>query len=247
MQILELTSTQWIWMMVCALLVGMSKAGIAGLGIFIIPVLALLFGGKSSTGILLPMLCIADVFAVRYYNRHAQWNFLVKLLPWTLLGVGIGVLVGDIISDEVFKEIMAVIIFICLGLMIWQGSRKRIKVPDHWWFSAIVGLAGGFATMIGNAAGPIMAVYLLSMHLPKNTYIGTAAWFFLIINFLKLPFHAFIWGTITWPSLMLDLSMTPAIALGAITGIYIVKKIPERPYRIFIIATTGISAFTLLW
>src|SRR5690606_32479617 len=142
---------------VCATLVGMSKAGIAGLGIFIIPILALLFGGKASTGILLPMLCIADVFAVRYYNRHAQWNFLVKLLPWTLLGIGIGVLVGDLISDEAFKEIMAVIIFICLGLMMWQGSRQRIKVPENWWFSAIVGLVGGFATMIGNAAGPIMA------------------------------------------------------------------------------------------
>jgi uncharacterized protein len=91
-----------------------------------------------------------------------------------------------------------------------------------------------------------MAVYLLSMHLPKNSYIGTAAWFFLIINFLKLPLHAFIWDTITWPSLMLDLSMTPAIALGAFIGIYLVKKIPEKPYRIFIIVTTGISALTLL-
>jgi uncharacterized membrane protein YfcA len=192
------------------------------------------------------MLCIADVFAVRSYNRHAQWNFLVKLLPWTLLGIGIGVLVGDWISDEVFKEIMAIIIFICLGLMIWQDTRKKIKIPEAWWFSAIVGLAGGFATMIGNAAGPIMAVYLLSMHLPKNSYIGTAAWFFLIINFLKLPLHAFIWDTITWPSLMLDLSMTPAIALGAFMGIYLVKKIPEKPYRIFIIVTTGLSALTLL-
>jgi uncharacterized membrane protein YfcA len=224
----------------------MAKTGIPGLGIFIIPILALLFGGRSSTGILLPMLCIADVFAVWYYNRHAQWNFLVRLLPWTLLGIGIGVLVGDLISDEVFKEIMAIIIFICLGLMIWQDTRKRIKVPETWWFSAIVGLAGGFATMIGNAAGPIMAVYLLSMHLPKNSYIGTAAWFFLIINFLKLPLHAFIWDTITWPSLMLDLSMTPAIALGAFMGIYLVKKIPEKPYRIFIIVTTGLSALTLL-
>ncbi len=247
MQILELTSHQWIWIIACALLVGMAKSGIPGLGIFIIPILAMLFGGKSSTGILLPMLCIADVFAVTYYNRHAQWSFLVKLLPWTLPGIGIGVLVGDLISDEVFKEIMAIIIFICLGLMIWQDARKGLKVPDAWWFSAIVGLAGGFATMIGNAAGPIMAVYLLSMHLPKNSYIGTAAWFFLIINFLKLPLHAFIWGTITWPSLMLDLSLTPAIALGALTGIYLVKKIPEKPYRIFIIATTAISAFTLLW
>ncbi len=245
-QILELTSSQWIWIVVCASLVGMAKSGIPGLGIFIVPILAMLFGGKSSTGILLPMLCIADVFAVTYYNRHAQWNFLVKLLPWATVGLGIGVWVGDLISDEVFKEIMAIIIFGCLGLMVWKDSQKHVKVPDNWWFSAIVGLAGGFATMIGNAAGPIMAVYLLSMHLPKNSYIGTAAWFFLIINFLKLPLHAFIWGTVTLPSLTLNLSMVPAIALGAFIGFYVVKKIPEKPYRIFIIATTAISALTLL-
>jgi hypothetical protein len=130
--------------------------------------------------------------------------------------------------------------------MIWQDLRRqKVSVPGGWWFSAITGLAGGFATMIGNAAGPIMAVYLLTMHLPKNHYIGTAAWFFLIINVLKLPLHIGIWHTISTDSLLLNISMLPAIALGAGIGILTVQRIPERAYRVFIIGTTGVSALLL--
>jgi hypothetical protein len=124
-------------------------------------------------------------------------------------------------------------------------KSEHLKIPDYWWFSAIMGFAGGFATMIGNAAGPIMAVYLLSMRLPKNSYIGTGAWFFFVINLFKIPFHIFVWGTITWSTISFDLLMVPALALGAITGFRVVKFIPEKVYRIFIIATTLISSIFL--
>jgi uncharacterized membrane protein YfcA len=109
----------------------------------------------------------------------------------------------------------------------------------------ILGLLGGFATMIGNAAGPVMALYLLSMRLPKNSYIGTGAWFFAIVNISKVPFHIFSWKTINLQSFMLDVIMIPAIATGAILGIYLVRFFPEKAYRIFIILTTVLSAFLL--
>ncbi|WPP52351.1 sulfite exporter TauE/SafE family protein [Catalinimonas niigatensis] len=245
---IELSPAEWGLVIFCAVMVGTSKAGISGAGIVVIPILANIFGGQLSTGFLLPILVIADIFAVYYYNRHAQWKYLLRLLPWTLVGIGIGVWVGDIVSDKVFKEMIAIVIFVCLALMFWQNAQKRkIKVPDEWWFSALAGLAGGFATMIGNAAGPIMAVYLLSMHLPKNHYIGTAAWFFLIINVLKLPFHFFIWQTITLSSLLTNITLIPAIAGGAFFGFFIVKKFPERAFRIFIILTTALSSILLLF
>ena len=243
-----LTPFEWSLIILCAMMVGISKTGVSGAGIVVIPILAGIFGGKLSTDFLLPMLCIADVFAVRYYHRHAQWNYLFRLLPWTLAGITLGVWTGDLVSDTVFKALIAIIIFICLGIMIWQDVRKkRINVPETWWFSAMIGLFGGFATMMGNAAGPVMALYLLSMHLPKNIYIGTAAWFFLVINLIKLPLHFFIWKTIDLPSIITDVAMIPAIALGAVTGILIIKKFPERAYRTFIIVTTLISAILLLY
>jgi len=91
-----------------------------------------------------------------------------------------------------------------------------------------------------------MALYLLSMRLPKNEFIGTAAWFFMIVNLFKIPFHVFAWETITLDSFLLDLTSIPAVALGAFVGITIVKKIPEQYYRWFIIATTALAALMMV-
>jgi len=237
---------EWGLIILCSILIGISKSGISGAGIVVVPVFAGIFGARPSTGILLPMLVVADIIAVIYYNRHAQWKYLLRLLPWTIAGIVLGVWVGDNVNDKAFKTMISVIIFACLALMVWQDVRKRkIKVPETWWFSGLTGLIGGFATMIGNAAGPIMSVYLLSMHLPKNHYIGTAAWFFLIINVFKIPFHYLIWNTIDQQTIVFNASMIPIIALGGGLGILIVRKFPERAYRVFIIVTTAISALLL--
>jgi len=203
------------------------------------------FGGRSSVGLLLPILIFADVLAVGYYNRHAEWKHIIRLLPWALIGITVGVLIGQIISDVVFTRLIAAVVILGIVLMIWQDLQKKVKVPDYWWFSMGLGLLGGFVTMIANAAGPIMALYLLSMRLPKNIFIGTGAWLLLIINVIKVPVHVVIWHTITWHSFLFDVLMIPAIAAGAVLGIWLVKFFPERAYRIFIIASTLFSAFLL--
>ena len=241
----DLTAMQWLIVLLCALLVGMAKTGLSGVGLMVVPLLASVFGGRPSVGLLLPILVFADVIAVSYYNRHAEWKYILRLLPWALIGVGAGVLIGQVISDIVFNRLLAVVVLTGIVLMILQDMRKKASVPDYWWFAMGLGLLGGFATMIGNAAGPIMALYLLSMRLPKNIYIGTGAWFFFIVNVFKVPFHVGIWKTITVQSLLFDVLMIPAIAIGALLGIWLVKFFPEKAYRIFIIATTLFSALLL--
>jgi len=242
----QLNAEQWFWVILCALFVGMAKTGVAGLGMLIVPILATIFGGKSSAGILLPMLSMADIFAVSYYHRHAEWKYILKLLPSTIIGVLIGLYVGNMINDEQFKQLMAVLIILGLAIMIWR-ERKKTKeaIPHNWLFSSIAGLLGGFSTMIGNAAGPVMSIYFLSMMLPKNSFIGTGAWFFLIINLFKIPLHITVWKTIDINTFMLDVAMLPAIMIGAFLGFRLVKHIPEKPYRIFIIVTTALTALKL--
>lgn len=226
----------------------MSKTGVAGIGMLIVPILATIFGGKTSAGILLPMLSMADVFAVSYYHRHAEWKYIWKLLPATVVGVLVGLFVGNIVNDDQFKLMMAIIILAGLGIMVWRERRKSENaIPHNWLFSSIAGLLGGFSTMIGNAAGPVMSIYFLSMMLPKNSFIGTAAWFFLIINLFKIPFHIMVWETIDMNTLALNVAMFPAIMLGAFMGFKLVKYIPEKPYRIFIIATTALAAIKLFF
>jgi uncharacterized membrane protein YfcA len=246
MEWVGLSLTQWMVLVGCGLLIGCAKAGIAGTGLMIVPIMAHVFGGKPSTGLVLPMLILADVFAVRYYHRHAAWKHIVRLIPWAVAGILVGVVVGGQVSDVAFKQIMAVLIFLGIGIMIWRDVRKTASVPRGHWFAPTTGSAGGFATMMGNAAGPIMSLYLLAMRLPKLNFIGTAAWFFFLVNCFKVPFHVFFWKTIRWETLAINLTMAPAIIAGVFLGIRIVKLIPETAYRILVIVTTMVSALLLL-
>jgi uncharacterized protein len=243
----ELSLLQWGVILFCAILIGMSKSGLQGISIVAIPLLAWIFGGKSSTGILLPILIVADAFAVLYYHRHAHWGHILRAIPWTFAGILIALIIGNLINDQQFKRIIAVIIFVSVGLMVWRDlQKKNQKIPTQWWFAALLGLSGGFATMIGNAAGPIFALYLLAMRLPKNEYIGTSAWFFFITNLFKFPLHLFVWKTITFQSLAINLTTIPFVAAGAFSAIWLVKKIPNTFYRWFIILITILSSLVML-
>lgn len=240
-------SFQQIGMLLLAsFFIGMAKTGVHGVSMFAVPILALMFGGKASSGLMLPMLIMADLFAVWYYHRHANWGFLIKLFPSAAVGVLIATFIGNNIDDVLFKQIMAVVIFASLGIMLWMEMSNQKKVPDYLWFAVLMGTLGGITTMIGNLAGSIMALYLLSMRLPKNEYIGTAAWFFLAINVFKVPFHVFSWETITLNSFYLNLLGLPFIALGAYLGVQIVKRIAEIYYRWLVLAMTAIAAIFMI-
>lgn len=229
-----------------AVLIGMSKTGIHGAGMMAVPFLALIFGGQLSSGILLPILCIADVIGVWYYHRHASWYYLRKLFPWAAVGTVVGTVVGEAIDDETFRMIMATIIFLSIGVMIWIERARRVTIPDYKWFAGLTGILAGFTSMVGNLANSVVAIYFLSMRLPKNAFIGTTAWFFLVINWFKVPFHVFAWQTITVKTVLLDLSMIPFIGLGAFLGITVVKRIPDQAYRWFIILMTILAAAFLM-
>ncbi len=230
-----------------AMLIGMAKTGVSGAGMIAVPVMAVAFGGKASTGIMLTILIFADVFGVWHYHRHANWEHLKRLLPFALFGVIVGTLVGNQIDDATFRITMAVIIFMSLGIMLWQESNTKPRVSTSFLFVSSIGIVGGFTTMVGNLAGPVMALYLLAMQFPKNQFIGTAAWFFLAINLLKVPFHVFAWQTITIDSALLTASLIPAVAVGAYLGIWVVNKINERWYRWFVILTTALAAVAMIF
>ena len=229
-----------------AFFIGMAKTGVHGISMFAVPLLAIMFGGKSSAGLMLPMLIMADLFAVKYYHRHANWGYLFKLFPSAAVGVLVGTWLGHGIDDQVFRTIMSIIIFASLAIMLWMEKGSKSIIPDYLWFALLMGLLGGITTMIGNLAGSVMALYLLSMRLPKNEYIGTAAWFFLAINLFKVPFHVFSWQSIDMNSFLLNLICLPFVALGAWWGIWLVKRIPEKLYRWLVIGMTGAAAILML-
>lgn len=243
----EVLLQQWIILFVVALLIGMSKAGI-GFGLMVVPLLAFGFGARESTGLMIPILIVADIYAVKYYHRMAEWKYIFKLLPWAIAGILAGVITGKMISGNQFRILLSVLVI--AGLVIMAGRdlmKKSETVPTHPAFAILLGILGGFGSMAGNAAGPIFAVYLLAMRLPKNSYIGTGAWFYLIINLIKLPFHIWVWKTISPSSLAMDIVVVPAILIGAWSGIRIVKLFSEGSYRGFVIIMTLLSALFLVF
>ena len=126
----DLSVQQWMIVLLSAMLVGMAKTGLTGVGLMVVPLLASVFGGRSSVGLLLPILIVADVFAVGYYNRHAEWKYILRLLPWALIGITVGVLIGQIISDVVFVRLLAAVVIIGIILMIWQDLQKKVKAKN---------------------------------------------------------------------------------------------------------------------
>lgn len=247
LQSYNLTALQWLAIGFAVFLLGLSKSGIKGIGIIIVVILAFVFGEKASTGVLLPMLICADIFAVIYYNRHAQWKYIKILLPWMIVGVLVGVWVGNDISETIFKRLMAIIIIVSVLIMFYTESRQSKKVPTNKLFSSGTGFLAGFTTMIGNLAGPISNIYFLAMRFPKNEFIGTAAWLFFIINVFKLPFHFFVWKTVTKETLVLNSVLIPAVIIGFFIGTKIVKRISNVNYRRFILIVTAIGGVVMLF
>ncbi len=234
-----LTPTDWGLLGFGAMLIGMAKSGLTVVNILAVPIYAAIFGGKVSTAIIVPLLLIGDIAGAFHYHKKTRWSQYIRLLPAALAGLLGGMLLGHRIPDNSFRFVMGIIILVCLVLMVAKDLiNKDLTLPDNMLAHSIGGFTGGFATMVGNAAGPIMSLYLLSMRLPKEVFIGTAAMFFLTMNFLKMPIHLFVWNTMTPATLKVDLIMLPVEIIGFLIGLKIVKKIPEKPFKILILLAT---------
>jgi uncharacterized protein len=231
----------------CAFLLGVSKSGIKGIASLIVTGLALVYGAKNSTGILMPLLLVGDVFAITYYKRHVQKEYIIKMLPWMVIGVLIGVVGGQYITESLFKYGMAIIILFSVGLMYYWENKKDKTIPSHWTFASSMGLLAGFTTMIGNLAGAFSNIYFLAMRLPKNNFIGTAAWLFFIINAFKVPFHIWTWETMNSTSLQISLQLVPFVIIGLVAGVFLVKKIENDSYRKLILLFTAIGGVAILF
>jgi len=248
MQLLFVFSNfNWGLILLSAFFIGLSKAGLRGIDMMNVTMMAIVFGSKASTGIVLPLLCVADIIAVIYYHRHAQWNHFWKLIPWMAIGILVGVYVGKDMNEVLFRKIMAIIIITTVFIMVALEIRKNQVIPTNKFFVANMGLAAGFTTMLGNLAGAFSNIYFLAMRMPKNDFIGTASWVFLVINLFKLPFQIFFWKNITTESLYTDLFLLPSVVIGFWIGAKIVSKIKEDNYRKVVIVLTFLGALAIFF
>ncbi|THU40575.1 sulfite exporter TauE/SafE family protein [Niastella caeni] len=236
------STTSLLLIALSAFIIGLSKAGLKGIDMLNVTIMTIVFGGKASTGIVLPLLCVADILAVKFYHRHAKWEHVFKLMPWMVIGILVGVFVGKDLNEAIFRKIMATIIVLTVVIILIIEFRKTVIIPGNKAFTASMGLVSGFTTMLGNLAGAFSNLYFLAMRLPKNDFIGTGAWIFLIINLFKLPFQVFYWKNITATSLLTDLALVPFLILGFWCGLKLVARIKDDLYRQVVIVLTLIGA-----
>ena len=233
--------------LLAAFILGISKAGLKGMGLVVVALLAHAYGSKASTGILVPLLLVGDVFSVIYYNRYVKWKYLIRFLPAMIVGVLIAVVTGRNLDENSFKYWMAIVILISVAILFWYDLKKDQTFPKNPIFAGIMGIAAGFATMIGNLAGAFANIFFLATQMPKNQIIGTAAWLFLIINLFKVPFHIWSWQTINTESLLIDLYLFPAVIIGFFVGLKIVNYISESWYRKILLVATAIGAIFIVF
>ncbi len=243
----SLSTLDVVWLAIGALGIGFSKSGFPGVSMLHVVLYAIVFGTLDSTGVLLPMLVVGDLCAIGVFGRKADWAHFRRLLPPTLLGILAGWLLMDRLDESVFRVLVGVIIFVLTGVQVAKQWRPTMweAVPHAPWFAVTLGLLAGLTTMLANAAGPVVALYLLAVNLPKWELIGTSAWLFLVLNVLKLPLSYHL-GLITTDSLTVNAVFAPAIPLGMLAGRWLVHRVPQRWFNSILLAFTAIAAAKLM-
>jgi uncharacterized membrane protein YfcA len=240
---------QWVLLYVAATISGFSKTGIPGISILSVSIFAVVLPAKASTGVVLPMLIFADVFAYFVYRRNLEWRRVGRLLPWAGVGLVLGWLTLGYVDNRQATRLIGAIIALMLVLHAWRRAAQAKATeasPPPAWFGPFIGVFAGLSTMVANAAGPVMTLYLLAMRLPKLEFLGTSAAFFLLINWIKVPFIAQL-GLINHDSLQLNLYLLPAVALGALGGRPVVRRVNQKLFENVALVFAAAAAVRLLW
>lgn len=243
---------QWSALALAALCVGISKGGLSGMGFLHVVIFAqVLPSTRQSTGFVLPLLIFGDMVAVLNYRKHTEWSHLWKLFPWTAAGVLAGYFAMGRINDRQAAKLIGLIVLALVIFHLWRRRQAKLAGPgvelEHgWWFAPMIGVLAGFTTLVANAAGPLMAVYLLAMHLPKLAFVGTGAVFFMLLNWFKVPFMVNL-GLITADSVKFNLVLLPAVLVGTFFGRWLLTRINQKWFENLALGLSAVGALRLLW
>ncbi|MEV5355444.1 sulfite exporter TauE/SafE family protein [Streptomyces sp. NPDC093516] len=252
MTLWHITGWEFAALAFAALLVGFSKTAVSGANTVSLAVFAAVLPARASTGVLLPILIAGDLLAVATYRRHAHWPTLWRLFPAVAAGVVVGTVFLLWADDAVVRTSIGAILLLMAAVTVYRRRTAdaeeepesvttrpgRLKARSY-------GVLGGFTTMVANAGGPVMSMYLLSAGFRKLGFLGTSAFFFLIVNVSKLPFSAGL-GLIDGRSLLLDLALVVFVVPGALLGKWAVDRINQRLFEQLVIAATVLGGLQLL-
>ena len=251
----DLSWLDWAVLAGAVVAIGFAKTAVSGTGSLAVAAFALVLPARESTGTILPLLILGDLFAIGFYRRHTDWGLIRRLVPWVGIGIVGGAGFVAAVDDTVMRRTIGLVLLVLtVGQLVTGGGRlaRWLGPPQdgspstgHRWAAAVAGVAAGFVTMVANAAGAVMTVYLLLSGLAMLEFLGTAAWFFFLVNVAKLPFSIGL-GLVVPGSLLLDLVLAPLVAVGAFGGLWLVRRMDEDQFERAVLALAALSAVPLL-
>jgi uncharacterized membrane protein YfcA len=251
----DLSWLDWAVLAGAVVAIGFAKTAVSGTGSLAVAGFALVLPARESTGTILPLLILGDLFAIGFYRRHTDWGLIRRLLPWVGIGIVGGAAFVAAVDDAVMRRTIGLVLLVLtVGQLVPRGGRltRWLGPPrgggpstGHRWAAAVAGVAAGFVTMVANAAGAVMTVYLLLSGLAMLEFLGTAAWFFFLVNLAKLPFSIGL-GLVVPGSLLLDLVLAPLVAVGAFGGLWLVRRLDEDQFEKAVLTLAALSAVPLL-
>lgn len=237
------STLQWILLLIASMCVGISRTSIIAIGglssaIFIIAINNI----SVAAGIALPLLIVGDLIAIIYYRKHIYWKVILPLFPWIMMGVIIAHFTEAYLNADIIKKIVA---YFLLGFLVLSFIKIEKLKNNYTWLAGFFGIIAGFTSMLANAAGPIMSIYLLLKKVDKIVFVSSSAWFFAFMNIFKLFFRISS-STINKASLLVDIKLVGAVLLGAYIGTWFIKIIPEKAFKNLVMILTFIVTIQLL-
>ena len=243
----------WAWaaLGLAAITIGISKTALPGGNILAIALFAAVLPARTSTAAMLLLLIIGDMFALIAYRRHANWPTILRLAPAVVLGLLAGFAFLALTGDSLVRRAIGVILLVMITVTLWRRWRQnRADAAERErggiLLAGTYGTLGGFTTMVANAGGPVMAMYFLATRTPVQVFLGTSAWFFAIINLIKVPFLAGL-GLFSPSVLLMDAALAPLVMIGALIGLAVAKRLDQRLFDRIVIVLTVLGAVYLLF
>ena len=244
---IELSALQWALLLTASLLAGLSKTSLNGIGPFVAVIAASVLPAGESTGFVLVLLLVGDLFAITSYRAHADWRVFRRLLPAVVVGIVVGAFFVSRVDAVVFKRSLGAILLVLAVMQLWQGRQpallvdRRLPAP----ITNAAGVTAGFTSMLANAGGPVMNLYLLSVKSDVLGFLGTTAWVFFAINLTKLPFSIGL-GLLTGEAFRIALWCMPALIAGALAGLWLAKRMSFETFKRMILVFTALAAVNLM-
>ena len=234
---------------VAALVLGAAKTSFPTAALLVIPILTLRLEARMALGILMPLYVFADIVAITSYRRGLNFATALGLLPGAAAGMLVAVLVGQHLSAEIFNRVLGALILTTVGFTVLLRTNSdgvTRKLPR--WGVPILGVAAGFATMIGNSGGPLVSIYLVLGGLANQSFVGTASIFYLLVNLTKVPLHLVVWQSVTWQQMLTVSALVfPTALVGTFIGRWILPRVPVETFRRIVLTLAAVAAIRLLY